>query len=525
VSEPPAPATIGVVGAGTMGAGIAQLAALSGARTLLHDPVAEALQHAMRKIPQDLQKGAVRGRWSKEDAQAASSRLEAAESLQAFGPCELVIEAAPESLELKRGLFASLAEVVGADCVLATNTSSLQVTALAAEVPEPGRVVGMHFFNPAPLMDLVEVVAGPKSDERALEVVRTAGRAMGKRVIDATDGPGFLVNRCNRPWGLEALRLLQEGIADHATIDRICRLEGGFRMGPFELMDLVGIDVGFAVSVSFYEQSFGEPRWRPSALAARQAASGDIGRKSGRGWYDYSDGPHRLDDPDPPAKGDGEGLVVVAGSLPVARELTALAEQSGWRTAAALGDEEPVLVVDCGGTPSDAGAADPAAMAADPSRLPAAILCAEGSLAALDPTGEAIGFHVLPPLEDADLVELTGDRDSQAGRTAEDFFTTLGKHVAWVGDAPGLVLGRIVCQIINESAFALGERVGSAEDIDAGMVLGMNHPRGPFQWGATIGWEHVLSVLDALADEYREDRYRAASVLRRAVATGAEPHA
>jgi 3-hydroxybutyryl-CoA dehydrogenase len=524
VSEPAAPATIGVVGAGTMGAGIAQLACLSGARTLLHDPVPEALERGLAKIPEDLAKGAARGRWSEEEAQAAAARLEAAESLDAFGPCELVIEAAPESLDLKRQLFASLAGIVGDDCVLATNTSSLQVTALAAGVPNPGRVVGMHFFNPAPLMALVEVVAGAKSEERALAVVRAAGEAMGKRVIDATDGPGFLVNRCNRPFGLEALRLAQEGIASPEEVDRICRLEGGFRMGPFELMDLVGIDVGFAVSESFYEQSFGEPRWRPSPLAARQAASGDVGRKSGRGWYDYSDGPHRKDDPPPPEKGDGEGLVVVAGSVPLAGELTAVAQQAGWQTSDELGDEEPFLVVDCGGSPQDADSAEPAPLVGGPSGLPVAILCAEGSLAALDPTGEAVGFHVLPPLEEAALVELTGSRDSGAGRTAEHFFTTLGKHTAWVGDAPGLVLGRIVCQIVNESLFALGERVGSAEDIDAGMVLGMNHPRGPFQWGAAIGWDHVLSVLDALADEYREDRYRAAPLLRRAVASGTTPH-
>jgi 3-hydroxybutyryl-CoA dehydrogenase len=336
-------------------------------------------------------------------------------------------------------------------------------------------------------------------------------------VIDATDGPGFLVNRCNRPWGLEALRLLQEGIADHETIDRICRLQGGFRMGPFELMDLVGIDVGFAVSESFYAQSFGEPRWRPSPLAARQAASGDIGRKSGRGWYDYTDGAHRPDDPEAPPQGGGDGSVVISGSLPAATELRALAEQAGWQVSEAPAESDPFLLIDCGG---DADAV----VSLEAPDSPVAILCAEGSLAALDPSGDAVGFHVLPPLEEAKLVELTGDADSPAGHAAERFFTTLGKHVAWVGDAPGLVLGRIVSQIINESTFALGERVGTSEDIDAGMVLGMNHPRGPFQWGAAIGWEHVLSVLDALADEYREERYRAAPALRRAVASGTAPH-
>ena len=158
--------------------------------------------------------------------------------------------------------------------MLATNTSSLSVTEIAAGVPGPERVVGMHFFNPAPVMKLVEVVAGEQSGEAALETPRALGRAMGRHVIDAGDGPGFLVNRCGRPFGLEALRLVQEGLATHEQVDRICRLGGGFRMGPFELMDLVGIDVGFEVSKSFYDQSFGEPRWRPSMLAARKAASG-----------------------------------------------------------------------------------------------------------------------------------------------------------------------------------------------------------------------------------------------------------
>src|SRR5215218_9494772 len=188
-----------------------------------------------------------------------------------------------------------------------TNTSSLLVTDLAAAVPGPERVVGMHFFNPAPLMRLLEVVAGEQSGERALALARGTGEAMGKRVIVATDGPGFLVNRCGRPFGLEAQRVVSEGLATFEQVDRICRLGGGFRMGPFELMDLVGIDVGFEVSKSFYAQSFGEPRWRPSMLAARKVAAGHHGRKTGRGWYEYPEGEHRPEDPPAPEPG-GEGL-------------------------------------------------------------------------------------------------------------------------------------------------------------------------------------------------------------------------
>ncbi len=185
--------------------------------------------------------------------------------------------------------------------MLASNTSSLPITAVAAGATHPERVVGMHFFNPAPLMRLLEVIAGLLSDERALAIAQATGLAMGKDVIRAADVPGFIVNRCNRPFGLEALRLLQERVADVETIDRIVRIGGGFRMGPFELSDLVGVDTGFDVSKSFYELSFGEPRWRPSPIQARQVAAGLHGRKTGRGYYDYSgEGPHRPADPDPP---------------------------------------------------------------------------------------------------------------------------------------------------------------------------------------------------------------------------------
>src|SRR6478752_5437105 len=289
------PGTIGVVGAGTMGAGIAQLACLqAGARTLLHDPMPDALARGVEGIEHQLDRGVERERWSADDAAAARARLEAAERLEDLAPCDLVIEAAPESLALKHELYERLSAVVAPECVLATNTSSLPVTAIASAATDPERVVGMHFFNPAPVMRLVEVIAGDASDERAMAVARAAGEAMGKRVIVAADGPGFLVNRCGRPFGLEALRLLAERVATVERIDRICRLGGGFRMGPFELMDLVGIDVGLEVAKSFHEQSFGEPRWKPNVLQARMVASGRLGRKTEAGWYEYPDGePYR----------------------------------------------------------------------------------------------------------------------------------------------------------------------------------------------------------------------------------------
>jgi 3-hydroxybutyryl-CoA dehydrogenase len=505
--------TIGVVGAGTMGAGIAQLACKSGARTLLTDPVPSALERGAERVREGLAKEADKGKLSAEQAREATAALLAVDGLDALAGCDLVIEAAPERLEVKHELYARLSQIVGEKCVLASNTSSLPITAIAAGAAHPERVVGMHFFNPAPLMRLLEVIAGVMSDERALEIAEATGIAMGKDVIRATDGPGFIVNRCNRPFGLEALRLLQERIADVVTIDRIVRMGGGFRMGPFELSDLVGVDTGFDVSRSFYELSFGEPRWRPSPIQARQVAAGLHGRKTGRGYYDYSgEGPHRPADPEPPraqAPVDGEALVVIAGHGALAEQLREAASAAGYEVHTPHDPQTglPALVVECeehDGDPQPRGGAR-------------VVLCDRGSLASLDPGGPSVGFYALPPFGRTSLVELTRSESSSpaAAARAERFFTALGKHVEWVGDAPGLVLGRIVCQVINESSFALGEGVGSAEDIDKGMVLGLSHPRGPLAWAREIGHDHVLTVLEALCDEYREERYRPAPALRR----------
>jgi 3-hydroxybutyryl-CoA dehydrogenase len=528
--------TIGVLGAGTMGAGIAQLACRSGARTLLHDPIPEALERGVAKVADGFRREADRGRMSGEDAQAALERLETVDDLAAFAPCELVIEAVPERIELKHDIYARLSDVVGASCVLATNTSSLLVTAIAAGASRPERVVGMHFFNPAPVMRLLEVVAGEESGEEALALAHATGEAMGKTVIRAADGPGFLVNRCNRPFGLEALRLLQERIADLETIDRICRLEGAFRMGPFELMDLVGVDTGFEISKSFFSQSFGEPRWRPSPIAARYVAAGLHGRKTGRGYYAYPEsGSHRADDPPAPAPGTspGDGAVVIGGHSQLAEEIRDAAIAAGYevrRPNEPSGGVLPALAIDCDAEPPPVNVGSRPDGGPDrrgstsPSRPGGAtlMLCSRGSLSRLDPGGSAVGFHVMAPLERAGLVELTRTESSSplAAARAERFFAALGKHVAWVGDAPGLVLGRIVCQIINESAFALGEGIGGARDIDLGMVLGLSHPHGPFEWADAIGLDHVLGLLEALCGEYREERYRPAPVLRRLVAAG-----
>jgi 3-hydroxybutyryl-CoA dehydrogenase len=285
---------IGVVGAGTMGAGIAQVAALGGYETRLHDPVPAALETGIGRLHSALAKGAARGLWDERDADGASGRVGSAHSLSDLGECDLVIEAAPEDLGLKRKLFAALAQTCGPEAILATNTSSLPVTAIAAGVPQRERVVGMHFFNPPALMRLVEVVATADSAPEALDATAEVGQRMGRTPIRAKDSPGFIANRLARPFTLESLRMLAGGVADAETIDRVCRTAGGFRMGPFELIDLIGLDVNLSVARSFYAQG-GEPeRWRPSEIQEALVTDGRLGRKSGRGFYDYGD-----DDQDP----------------------------------------------------------------------------------------------------------------------------------------------------------------------------------------------------------------------------------
>jgi 3-hydroxybutyryl-CoA dehydrogenase len=374
---------LGVAGAGTMGAGIAQLACLGGYEARLWDPAPDALAAGAERVSADLERGAARGRWSADDAEAAAARLAPTATLDGLGGCELVIEAAPEDLELKRDLFARLEAACGPDGVLATNTSSLSVSAIAARAERPERICGMHFFNPPALMTLVEVVAGARTGEPALAAATAVARRMGRTPVRCADSPGFIVNRCNRPFTLESLRILEQGIATHDQIDRVIREDGGYRMGPFELMDLIGIDVNLEVARSFYRQR-PEPRWQPHPIQERMVAEGRLGRKAGRGFYEY---------------GEGE------------RD---------------------------------------------------------------------------PPREEDDI-------DDGVRRE---------------------VLERVVAQLVNEACFAAEEGVAEPADIDSAMRLGLNHPRGPFEWAREIGAERVGAILDALGGD-GDRRYRVAPLLRR----------
>jgi 3-hydroxybutyryl-CoA dehydrogenase len=432
-----------------MGAGIAQVACLAGFTTYLHDPDPSSLTAGEDRLRADLIKGVDRERWTQAEAEAASARLRPARALGDLATCELVIEAAPESLDLKRELFAELESICEPSAVLATNTSSLSVGEIAAASARPERICGMHFFNPPALMKLVEIVAGERTAPEALDVAAHVAERMGRTPIRAADGIGFLANRCARPFTLEALRLVGERVAPPDQVDRIVRVGGGYRMGPFELMDLVGVDVNLRVAKSFFEQSDGEPRWQPHPLQQRLVVDGRLGRKSGRGWYDYSLGAHRPEDPEPPVE------------LPGTRRDSRIESSVQW--------------------------------------------------------------VALPDLTGATLVEIAPPTTAGVLSVAGRYFADLGKHVECVlGDPPGLVLGRIVSQLVNEACFAVGEGVGAPEDVDTALRLGFNHPRGPFEWAREIGPETVLATLDALRGELGQDRYRAAPLLREWAAVGGD---
>lgn len=279
---------IGVLGSGTMGSGIAQVAAQSGFRVSLFDVSEDMLKKAIAQIDNQMKRSVEKGRLTQEEAWGVTGRITLTSQLADIAGCQMVIEAAPEKLDLKQALFRQLDGILDAEAILATNTSTLSVTEIGAGSAHPERVVGMHFFNPPPLMPLIEVIASNATSKSVVDLTVEICTRMGKTPVQVKDVPGFIVNRVARPFYLEGLRLLAEGVADHATIDRLVKNGGGFRMGPFELMDLIGLDINYAASQSVYNAYFQEPRFRPSLLQQRMVESGRLGRKTGQGWYDYN---------------------------------------------------------------------------------------------------------------------------------------------------------------------------------------------------------------------------------------------
>ncbi|MDQ3782612.1 MAG: 3-hydroxyacyl-CoA dehydrogenase [Actinomycetota bacterium] len=500
---------VGVVGAGTMGAGIAQVAATYGHRVLLHDTAPGAAEAAVEAVRTRLDAAVNKGRLDTAAAAAIAGRIVAASSLDELAEVGLVIEAVVERLDVKRELFAKLEALVAADAVLATNTSSLSVTAIAAGLDHPQRVVGMHFFNPAPVMALVEVVSGDATAAAVADTTAATATAWGKTPVHCTSTPGFIVNRVARPFYGEALRLLAEGAADAATIDAVVTEAGGFRMGPFALMDLVGLDVNLAVSRSVYEQTFGDTRFAPNVIQQGLVDAGRLGRKTGRGFHDYS----AEAVPVAPAILDGSGPapaeVVVVGEPGHAAALVDRIAASGVPVRREAGDGGPgrLLVGDAVVVPTDGTTATELAARLGVTEVAVLDLVGDGATAAR---------------------VAVADADQAQRRPGERFAAAVAPArlaVSAVGDTPGLVVMRIVAQLASVAADAVTAGVADPGDVDIAMRLGTSYPKGPLAWAEEIGVATVVGVLDRLRAFYGEDRYRVASRLRRAalVAPGPTP--
>ncbi|MEO8169075.1 MAG: 3-hydroxyacyl-CoA dehydrogenase NAD-binding domain-containing protein [bacterium] len=279
--------TIGIIGSGTMGSGIAEVGAVAGFNVKLNDVSQSALDSAMKRIRQNLDRGVEKKRMAAHDAAHAFARIKASSNFDDLAPSTFVVEAALEDMSVKREIFQKLDSLLSPETILATNTSSLSVTAIAELVNRPEKVVGMHFFNPPPLMKLVEVVKGKQTSPHTLDLTLDIARRMRKTPVVCNDTPGFIVNRVARPFYLEALRLLGEGVATVEQIDSIVKLGGGFKMGPFELMDLIGIDVNYAVTKSVYAQFSEAPRFEPHPIQQQMVEAGTLGRKTKKGFYSY----------------------------------------------------------------------------------------------------------------------------------------------------------------------------------------------------------------------------------------------
>ena len=489
-------APVAVVGAGTMGGGIAQVAAVAGHSVAVYDAVEGAAERAVAAIRDRVVQLVARGRL---DCDPAGLRLAVATELGELAWARCVIEAVAEDLAVKQALFAELEKVVTPDCVLATNTSSLSPTAIAAGLSHPERLVGLHFFNPAPVMRLVEVVSGLATDPGVAAAITTLAESWGKQVVQAAATPGFIVNRVARPFYAEALRLAEEQAAGPATIDAVLTQAGGFRMGPFALMDLVGQDVNEAVTRSVWAAFGYDPRFAPSLLQRALVEAGWLGRKSGRGWYRYGgDAPPPAPDAAPSRPWPAGGEVTEHGvSL-----LRTLLARSGVGIRAGAGLDGTVdlpsgaRLMRCDGRPATALAKDRPVVVVDRTLD--------------DATATGIAIAACDGCPAAALDEATG------------LLQAAGLTVYVIDDAPGLVVTRTVAMLVNGAVDARHKGVASAADIDTAMRLGTNYPLGPLAWGQSWGPATVLQMLEAMHAWYGEDRYRPSALLRRIAAAGGD---
>ncbi|NMO17055.1 3-hydroxyacyl-CoA dehydrogenase [Pyxidicoccus fallax] len=489
---------LGIVGTGIMGRGIAQLAAQSGVTVRLFDARPQAAEEARVAVGATLDSLAAKGKLSAEDARAATARLQPVASEAALAGCHVVVEAIVEDLRAKQELFARLERIVGPDCLLATNTSSLSVTAIASTCERPGRVGGFHFFNPVPLMKVVEVIDGARTEPWVGEALTGLARRMGHRPVRAADTPGFIVNHAGRGFGTEALRVLQEGIASFDEIDRILREAAGFRMGPFELLDLTGLDVSHPVMESVYEQFYQEPRYRPSYVLRQRLAAGLLGRKSGRGFYSHE---------------GGKQQPVPAPELPRGerRPVWVAAEEAGWRDTLLTLVRAAGWALDGGDRPAPESLCLVAPLGSDATTTALALgLDAERTVAVDLLFGPERRRTVMttpvtrPAFLDSALTLLSAD----------------GTAVSRIHDSTGFVAQRVLATIVNIACDIAQQRIATPEDIDAAVTLGLGYPRGPLAWGDALGPRRLLKVLEAMHAASGDPRYRASPWLSRRARLG-----
>jgi 3-hydroxybutyryl-CoA dehydrogenase len=496
--------TVAVVGGGTMGAGIAQIAVAAGHPVIVHDIDPERAEQAVGQIGERLDQRVRKGAMSTDARAAATQRLRAAKGLEDLADAALVVEAAAESLAVKRELFTRLEEICGDDTILATNTSTISVTTIGATLRRPQRLVGMHFFNPAPVMRLVEVVSGLATDPAIAATVAETAQAWGKVAVHVASTPGFIVNRVARPFYGEALRVHEQGGADPATIDAVLREAGGFRMGPFELMDLIGLDVNLAASASVWSATYQDPRYTPTLAQQELVDAGRLGRKTGQGWYSY-------DGTDRPAPGTAASAAAPAAVIASRDPGPAAALVERLRSAGIdIGEQpggEPGLGLPAGGT-----------LRLTDGRLASALAAESGRPVVL--------FDLALDFATADRLAVAPSDGCPEPVVAEavGLLQATGASVTVVDDVAGLLVARTVAMLVNEAADMVSRGVASAADVDAAMRHGVNYPLGPLEWGDRLGAAYVVQVLDNLAALYADGRYRAVPWLRRRALNGRNLH-